>query len=277
MTFPRYRIPISGGKDVPNSNRNNILSRLFSGIVISSQKSEFERKYSSTSSTKKVIWYDPRSKLSSSDNSGSSNDKKATNDEKERIERGQIGVHVSAFVWRALANLLHESIEGAACIDTSNSVVIGLPHTSLVGLKQLADIINWMEEKYYMPPTGTLGSKINLGAIVDEDSPVPTIILTTRMTKVDNAERTNSNSSIPITQSSSDSNTKYQPLNEDIVRERTKAWVDRVLVKMSICPFTKSTTKSGQGLRDVGVPVGDIAYHYSSALQWQFALLMAGE
>jgi hypothetical protein len=51
----------------------------------------------------------------------------------------------------------------------------------------------------------------------------------------------------------------------EIVVEQTKSWVQRVLVELSICPFTKSSTFSGQGLSDVGVPVGRIAYHASPA------------
>jgi hypothetical protein len=38
-----------------------------------------------------------------------------------------------------------------------------------------------------------------------------------------------------------------------------------VLVNLNICPFTKSTVVAGQGLADVGVPVGKIAYHTSDA------------
>lgn len=56
---------------------------------------------------------------------------------------------------------------------------------------------------------------------------------------------------------------------------RTKAWVKRILVEEGICPFTKSVTMSGQGLGDLGVPVGSIAYHSSTASVSQIARLMA--
>ena len=49
------------------------------------------------------------------------------------------------------------------------------------------------------------------------------------------------------------------------IAQRTKAWVQRVLVEQGICPFTKSTRVSGQGLAELGVPVGKIAYHTSYA------------
>uniref|UniRef100_A0A7S1CXD3 Uncharacterized protein n=1 Tax=Cyclophora tenuis TaxID=216820 RepID=A0A7S1CXD3_CYCTE len=60
-----------------------------------------------------------------------------------------------------------------------------------------------------------------------------------------------------------------------IVEERQKAWVQRLLVNLGICPFTKSVTTSGQGLRDLGVPSGKIAYHTSDATLHQPYLLMA--
>lgn len=48
-------------------------------------------------------------------------------------------------------------------------------------------------------------------------------------------------------------------------------------MKLGICPFTKAVNKSGQGLGDVGVPVGNIAYHHSSAGVNEIPHLMAGK
>jgi hypothetical protein len=50
---------------------------------------------------------------------------------------------------------------------------------------------------------------------------------------------------------------------KSIVIARTRKWVKRILVEQGICPFTKSDRMSGQGLADLGVPVGSIAYHAS--------------
>ena len=60
---------------------------------------------------------------------------------------------------------------------------------------------------------------------------------------------------------------------------RTKAWVKRLLVQLGICPFTKSEVRSGQGLRDLGVPVAGIMYRHSEALGAgsDVYLLMAGK
>lgn len=52
----------------------------------------------------------------------------------------------------------------------------------------------------------------------------------------------------------------------DDTERRTKAWVKRVLINLGICPFTKSESKSGQGLKDLGVPVANIMYRHSTAL-----------
>lgn len=48
---------------------------------------------------------------------------------------------------------------------------------------------------------------------------------------------------------------------EQVANARTRAWVQRVLVELGICPFTKHADYSGQGLKKEGVRVGRIAYH----------------
>jgi hypothetical protein len=68
------------------------------------------------------------------------------------------------------------------------------------------------------------------------------------------------------------------PRPEDTER-RAKAWVKRMLVQLGICPFTKSEIRSGQGLKDLGVPVAGIMYRHSEALGVgsDVYLLMAGK
>ncbi len=258
MAFKRYRIPISGGKD--NTKSKNIISGLFNGIISSAQKSEFERKYRNN----KSVWHDPKSKVSSAE----------SKDDSERILKGKVGIHVSAFVWRTLSNLLQEAIYdlesgGSTMQPYRNEIVIGLPNASIIGLKQLSDIINWMgeNETYYLPPSFKF--KLNIHANVEDNSPVPTMNF---IISSEGVERQIGN----ICTSTTDTPTTSIPLNEAIIKNRSKAWVNRLLVKMEICPFTKSTTRSGQGLADVGVPVGNIAYHYSNALKHQFPKVLAG-
>ena len=51
---------------------------------------------------------------------------------------------------------------------------------------------------------------------------------------------------------------------DTIINNRTRSWVQRLLVQRGICPFTKHPDKSGQGLKAQRVPVGRIAYHASN-------------
>jgi len=81
----------------------------------------------------------------------------------------------------------------------------------------------------------------------DNDNAVTTVAATTTTTNDTTTTTTTNENSIP----------------SSIVEQRTKAWVKRLLVELQICPFTKSVTKSGQGLGDLGVPVARIAYHTS--------------
>jgi hypothetical protein len=62
-------------------------------------------------------------------------------------------------------------------------------------------------------------------------------------------------------------------------KKRTKAWVKRLLVQLGICPVTKLDIRSGQGLKNQGVPVANIMYRHSKALGEgsDIYLLMASE
>jgi hypothetical protein len=166
--------------------------------------------------------------------------------------KGVIGVHVSATFWRSFANVVEDSK-----VHGESRLVLSIPRSSEISLQRLVDISNWYEEQ--RPVQGF--SDTALEAHIDDDAPIPTVVLTAS---------TQLNDSTFYTESKSN-------LTRDIIKARTQDWVGRVLVKLKICPFTKSTTKSGQGLGDLGVPVGKIAYHYSEASKNQIPLLMAGE
>ena len=321
MTFPRYRIPISRptknmkDKDTKTTKTmNNQFMNLFSNMIQNTQQSELERKYNNNSNGNngknnniinsssnnnyndnenvEIVWYDPQTKLS--------NEEKRMDE--PSIVKGKIGVHTTAFIWRALSNvLLYDVHTIAPATSTSTSLpplarqkklVIGLPNASLVGLQQLCDIINWVGVGDYTTTTSSSSSSscsssneldyddddddimtINIHASIDEDVSIPTIIISvSRGTNEDDNSISNMNTT---TTTATKMSTTTSKLNEQIVIERTKAWVDRVLVKMQICPFTKSTTYSGQGLNDLGIPVGRIAYHYSTATKHQIPSIMA--
>ena len=53
--------------------------------------------------------------------------------------------------------------------------------------------------------------------------------------------------------------------DEDQVRARLRHWVDRVLVKYRMCPFTESSKVSGVGLEEFGVTPAEIRYVETNA------------
>lgn len=59
--------------------------------------------------------------------------------------------------------------------------------------------------------------------------------------------------------------TKIAPATEAVVSQNsaigsTMEWVDEILVKKGVCPYTKSVAESGQGLRELGVVPGKVMY-----------------
>jgi len=238
MKYPRFRIPVSSGKD---TNPFSIKGNMFSGIKMALDRATLERKYAADVKLNNFFWIEPTIDIA--------------DDDSDRTAKGKIGVFASAVVWRRVADSIdsyRRSDDGAGSAGRS---VVSIPNASMAGLSQLADIMNWYNEQQGIEPLHA--GNVKLEASVDKEAPIPTIILT--VTKGVGGD------ALPKTEMSSEQ-----------VIDGTKSWVDRVLVKLGICPFTKSVTKSGQGLGDVGVPVGSIAYHHSSAGVNEIPHLMAG-
>lgn len=168
--------------------------------------------------------------------------------DEERIAKGKLGLFASSIVWKTLA----ENIENLN-LGESKRIVLALPKMSTSGLNQLADIINW----YASQGDDSIFPKCSVGIVVDvdDDTSVPVVIFDLQR-----------NSSETLSQ---------RNLSYEEVIGATQSWVKRVLVEMSICPFTKSVTKSGQGLGDLDVPVANIAYHHSKATKIEIPRLMA--
>lgn len=247
MTFQRYRIPLTRGKDTPaGSVGSNRKFGFLSNFKTSLDRSTLERKYPTAVKEGRFLWFDAASNLSL-----------VSERKNEQLVKGRVGVHVSSIYWRSLADVADSVRHGR---NGPYTVVLGLPNSSLMGLKQLVDISNWLEEMS-LGDVFSVAPEATVRAVVDDDAPVPTVLLTAT------AQNLDENEGGPITQQSA--------LTLDIVERRMKSWVNRILVRMEICPFTKSNTKSGQGLGDVGVPVANIAYHYSSACTSQIYRLMA--
>ncbi|KAL3788670.1 hypothetical protein ACHAWO_006209 [Cyclotella atomus] len=132
---------------------------------------------------------------------------------------------------------------------------LALPETTSTAAQNLCDIINWHTEYLEKDKENDADKGIGMGKVL--------------RARLDTAY----SSSVPIVEFSSeytDAMQQYIPsqdeqhTTEDTER-RTKSWVQRLLVQLGICPFTKSNVKSGQGLGDVGVPVANIMYRHSNA------------
>lgn len=233
MKYPRYRVQVSSGKEKPNYSAKS--GGLFAELKLSMKKAAVEKKYSSDVKENNFFWVESEIDLSN---------------DSERIAKGKVGVFTSYVVWRKLASMIDSF--NTSCIDRA---VISIPNASMMGLTQIKDIINWFQEEQdrHVIEAGN----VKVGAYVDYEVDVPTIILT--------ASR-GEGCLYP----------KNDQAAEDVI-DGTKSWVSRVLVKLGICPFTKAVNKSGQGLGDVGIPVGNIAYHYSDAARNDIPHLMAGK
>lgn len=161
----------------------------------------------------------------------------------------------AADFWRMAADISQQNERDG------NQWYLALPETTSSVAQTLCDIINWYAD--YLE-SGSISSE------KDSDRVQSTIILRARLDAT--------HSSIPIVEFTG----KYQPRStqEQLVskayishnqpttedtEKRTKSWVQRLLVKHGVCPFTKSNIKSGQGLGDVGVPVANIMYRHSGA------------
>jgi len=171
-------------------------------------------------------------------------------DDEERVAKGKLGVAASAAVWNVLADTIDMVNKGNN--SESIQVAISICNASTSGLAQLIDIINW-----YSAQQGQ-----HIVAEMDKEVSVPTVILT--VTKVHSPELSTITS-------------KHNIMTTEQVIDGTMSWVKTVLVELGICPFTKSVTKSGQGLAEFGVPVGKIAYHHSTSKLDEIPRLMAGE
>ena len=156
------------------------------------------------------------------------------------VHQGFDGAHTMAVLWETAAELLIDDTNSSS--PTNNgSTVIALDDGCLA--QNFCDIFEWTT--LHVPDAQGTKHSLHVEYLADDKA-------------------------VRFIRAVNDNNGNVQRLKQPVydpheINQHTKAWVKRVLVKMGICPFTKSTTRSGQGLSDVGVPVGKIAYHTSSA------------
>jgi hypothetical protein len=120
------------------------------------------------------------------------------------------------------------------------------PQQHAVTIRQFVDLLDFLQQ--HVPGDSSLTANYE-----DMDG-IPVIRFTAA---------SSSRSSLSTT-SSPTSSTNRQHYNAPTIERRIQAWVDRVLVKMQICPFTKSVKYSGQGAGPA-VPVAKIYYGTSDA------------
>ena len=192
------------------------------------------------------------------------------------------GVKAFAFLWEESARLmgLREGYVSSSTSTSSSVVILGLPDASQTVVQNFCEIVEWMEtnletensdsksESNYFASAG-VGERFVLSAefIKEENLDIPAV----RLERIswppppgppsdsDKGDTTNGHNN------NNESIIKSSPLAaaENIINERTRLWVKRILVEQGICPFTRSDRMSGQGLVDMGVPAGSIAYHAS--------------
>ena len=232
MKYPRYRVPLSAGKEDYSAKGGNI----FSGIRISLDKAAVSRKYATDVKMNNYCIVEPQIDVS---------------EDTDRIAKGKVGIFVTSLIWRKVAELIEDHVSGR-----SSRSVISIPNASVVSLVQISDIINWHNKQQAEKTVNS--APVEIEACVDKEAAVPTVVLT-------------------AFEGSGEPCVKANEQTTEQIIDGTKSWVLRVLVKLGICPFTKSVTKSGQGLQDAGIPVGNIAYHHSNAGLNEIPHLMAGK
>ena len=135
----------------------------------------------------------------------------------------------------------------------TTTTVIALPDADGYIVEQFANMVQWLFERQQIQQQQRLPTlSVSYTNTKVDFTTIPTIVLTLLTV-----------SSPPPYLRTTQSSTTTMYYHHDIVSQRTKSWVQRILVDTAICPFTKSITYSGQGLSDVNVPVGKIAYHTS--------------
>ena len=173
----------------------------------------------------------------------------------------------AAAFWRMASDIVDASFEQNPDQQVG---YLALPETTQSMAQNLCDILNWYGDLLLNNQKSEDKGRVMtiLQAEIDsrtDDNAVPVIRFTVVTSNKDEQQQIQERRT-------------QLPTAEDTER-RTKAWVKRLLVQLGICPFTKSEVKSGQGLRDLGVPVANIMYRHSSALSGSndSYLLMAGK
>ena len=261
MAFPRYRIDLSSEKaakkrfDAVNSGLG-----IFSGIKQVADKATVQRKYTEEARDGRLIFVDCSVNADTllKVKGGYDGTKESTMEKgdvsDDEWQMGLAGLRAASQFWKIFADMAEEDTSPAQPHQRS---VISFIGATPAQIQRLIDIASWLEDDIEM-----VGDHSHLRIDADGEMPIPTMVIETRATRA--------NDEVLVGERNSDD---LPPA--DIIEERIKAWVRRILVNLSICPFTKSDTRSGQGLAEFSIPTGVISYHYSKAGPSNIARLMA--
>jgi len=181
--------------------------------------------------------------------------------------------HAAASFWKMASDILtHLAIESPARDDGQERIwYLAMPETTPSVARNLCENLNWYAD-YTSKRLADEGKdadliiRSDLDSRYDDDS-IPVVVFSVTFddgVRQRLGRRQEQRSLLP------------KPADTE---RRTKAWVKRLLVQLGICPFTKSEIRSGQGLKDLGVPVANRMYRHSEALGGgsDGYLLMAGK
>ena len=156
------------------------------------------------------------------------------------------GVAAFSFLWEQASPLIHDNDGPSSAALLSK--IVALPDAAPSLVQNWVEIVEWMNNQPELVPSGAASILVSLLTEADNVPAVRIQLVGSRSSAIDSANEP----SITVT--------------SDQVVSGTRSWVKRILVDQGICPFTKSDRKSGQGLSDVGVPVGGILYSTSFAI-----------
>lgn len=297
MTFPRYRIDLSSSSSKDAESEQRRARRVQRGIITKLVKPNSDNKSNNRDDRRVGENDNPFGRMGGvfKDALSKNNNKRArksveslyseevqqglfrwvSSPEKESSSTADEEFLSAAAFWRMASDvIIYQSTMAQEQQNHQQMWFLALPDTTRTVVQNLCDVLNWCADLLDKNTEG--GSNVQgreeeseaiilLRAELDSRSvnqiPVVCFAATTQNKGQNHLERR-----------------KLLPTAAD-TEIRTKAWVKRLLVQLGICPFTKSEVKSGQGLRDLGVPVANIMYRHSSALSLgsDMYLLMAGK
>jgi hypothetical protein len=161
----------------------------------------------------------------------------------------------------SLWNVVIDFVTKHTAVSNNMTKVIALPSIDGYIIHQWVNMLQWLLEQPIHHQTSHATFTVSYNRTIVDFMTIPTISLMMIQHPIQSmiAEKKNQHTALTSLVA------QTELYDHEHITRRTKAWVQRILVDQTICPFTKSITYSGQGLSDVNVPVGKIAYHTSSS------------